>query len=249
MRSAERAISAVADEADHPRAVSNAPQTGAERVSAGQGELPEPLRRLADLIAASPHNLVSRGERATVLERHVVECDALAMTLAPSGRWMDLGTGGGLPGLVLAWRHPAVSWTLVDATAKKVTAVAAFAAELGLRNVEAVHGRAEQLGVDPAHRGRYDGVVTRAVAPLRTLAELCRGFVGDGGRIVAMKGPAVSDELDAAGNALARLRLRVLSADRLNVADRDSWVVTMAADGPPPPGFPRRDGVPKFEPL
>src|SRR5688500_16815942 len=91
---------------NHPGAQDNGLETGNDGVSAGQDDVPEPLRRLADLIATSPHNLVARGERGWVYERHIAECVALAEMVRPAGRWMDLGTGGGLPGLVLAWRHP-----------------------------------------------------------------------------------------------------------------------------------------------
>lgn len=234
---------------NHPDPSGNGPETGNERVSAGQSRVPDPLKRLADLIAASPHNLVSAGERTQVFERHIVECAALADALVPEGRWLDLGTGGGLPGLVLAIRHPAVSWTLVDATAKKVDAVRAFATELGLANVDVVQGRAESLAHEAAYRGVFDGVVTRAVAPLRTLVELCRGFVGKSGRIIAVKGPNWRAELDAARPAMATLGLSVASAHRLGAPARETWVVTMRADGAPPAGYPRRDGVPKADPI
>lgn len=234
---------------NHTGSPDSEPQRRAERVSAGHSDAHPALLHLAELLAGSPHNLVAAGERARVYERHVVECDALAATLSPSGRWMDLGTGGGLPGLVLAVRHPGVTWTLVDATAKKVSAVQQFATELGLPNVEVVHGRAETLAHDPAFRGRFGGVVTRAVAPLPTLAELCRGFVAGNGVVVALKGPRWQQEVDAAGPALRALRLRLVSAEPLESPARDSWVVTMRATGAPPAGYPRRDGVPKGDPI
>lgn len=234
---------------NHPDPEKNAPHSAFERISAGQRPVDGRLQRLAALISTSPHNLVAAGERAHVYERHILECDALAGQLSASGRWMDLGTGGGLPGLVLAQRFPSVAWTLVDATAKKVAAVRSFAQDLALDNVEAVHGRAESLAVDPEFRGQFDGVVTRAVAPLPTLAELCRGFVRAGGVVVALKGPTVQAELAAAAAALRILRLDLVSTERLDVATRETWVVTMRANGAPPAGYPRRNGVPKADPI
>ena len=234
---------------DHPDPAANTGQNADQRVSAGQSGAADRLAQLAELIASSPHNLVAASERPHVLERHVLEGDALATRLQPSGRWMDLGTGGGLPGLVLAVRFPEVHWTLVDATAKKVAAVASFAAALGLGNVMTVHSPAETLAHDPAHRGAYDGVVTRAVAPLQTLVELSRGFLKPGGHLVAVKGPRWEDEVAAAGGALRQLQMRVIHSEVLAAAVRPTWVVTMAADGPPPAGFPRRPGLPKHEPL
>ena len=234
---------------DHPGGSGNGPDTVDNRVSAGQRPVDEQLRRLADLIAASPHNLVARGERPHVFERHVLECLSLSALLRPAGRWLDLGTGGGLPGLVLAIAHPQVAWTLIDATAKKITAVEEFAAALELGNVTAVARRAEALAHDAQYRGHYDGVVTRALAPLPTLVELARGFLRRGGRLVALKGPGASTELNDAQSALERLHLRVSPLERLPYDGRESWVVTMTAENDPPAGYPRRDGVPKSDPL
>ena len=162
---------------------------------------------------------------------------------------MDLGTGGGLPGLVLAWRHPDVAWTLLDATAKKVDAVRAFADELRLSNVTVAQGRAETLAWEQQHRGRYAGVVARAVAPLPTLVELARGFLAPTGSLVAIKGPAWREEAREAQGALRTLRYGAVSTERLRGTERESWLVTMQAHGPPPSGYPRRDGVPKSDPL
>lgn len=162
---------------------------------------------------------------------------------------MDLGTGGGLPGLVLAWRFPAVAWTLVDATAKKAEAVRQFAEALGLSNVNVVQARAEPLAWDADHRGRYHGVVARAVAPLQTLTELARGFLAPGGHLVAIKGPAWERELRDAHAALESLRYRNVHSDLMAGEERETWVVTMQAHGRPPPEFPRRDGIPKQNPL
>ena len=239
----------VSGASDHLGVDANVPQTGDDGVSAGQSAADEPLRRLATLLAASPHNLVARGERAEVYERHIRECDALATRIAPRGRWVDLGTGGGLPGLVLALRHPDTAWTLIDATAKKVAAVQEFAAVLGLENVSVVHGRAEALAHSPAHRGRYDGLVARALAPLPTLAELARGFVRAGGEIVAMKGPAASEEVSAARGAFRTLHLGVAAVEPLPSEVRETLLVRLLARGAPPTGYPRRDGVPKSDPL
>ncbi|MPZ73804.1 MAG: 16S rRNA (guanine(527)-N(7))-methyltransferase RsmG, partial [Nitriliruptorales bacterium] len=237
------------DTVNHPNPPVNSPQTANDGVSAGQDDVDHRLQRLAGLIAGSPHNLVSARERDKVFERHVLECNALADQLTPSGTWMDLGTGGGLPGLVLALRYPGIKWTLMDATAKKVAAVRTFVDVLGLTNVAAVQGRAESLAHDAGHRGRYDVVVSRAVAPLASLVELSRGFIGDGGAIVVVKGPHWEAELAGAHRAMERLRVRLIHSVRLEVAARPSWVVTMRAEGPPPVGFPRRDGIPQHDPI
>lgn len=209
------------------------------------------LDRLAELIGTSVHNLVSRGERAGVREVHVREALLVGeiLDLGAGERWVDLGTGGGLPGLVLAIRHPEVHWTLVDSVGKKVDAVRSFAQDLGLTNATAVQGRAEELAWESAHRGRYDGVISRALASLPTVMELSRAFLRDGGLLVAIKGPSVADELPDAERARRTLRLGPIHSVDIPDAARPTVVVTMRAQGSPPRHYPRKVGIPAAAPL
>ena len=100
---------------------------------------------------------------------------------------LDLGTGGGFPGLPLAVVSPEKSFVLADAVGKKLKVVQAAAQALGLVNVETVHGRAEDMAKTKVHRERYDLVVSRAVANMATLSEYCLPFVKTGGFFVAYK--------------------------------------------------------------
>lgn len=167
------------------------------------------LARFSELLATAPLNLVSRGDRSLV-DLHVHECVAVAahLGLRPGAAWIDVGTGGGLPGVVLAILHPSVEWTLLDATRKKVDAVADMVRTLGLRNVQTVWGRAEELAGDHRHRRRYDGAVARAVAPLERLVPLLEPFLRPRGLGVAVKGPAAPQEVQSAASVLARSRLQ-----------------------------------------
>jgi 16S rRNA (guanine527-N7)-methyltransferase len=215
-----------------------------------RGTLDAQLRTLGRLIAESPHNLVSRRERARV-DTHLAEALAVGRELPVRAgqHWLDLGTGGGLPGLVLALAHPDVRWLLLDSVGKKVAAVQAFAAALELGNVRAVAARAETLARDPAHREAFDGVVSRAVAHLVVVAELSRGFVRPGGVVAAIKGPRQRLEREEAVAGIAQMRLSPPQARRVAAGVRETWIVTMRATGPCPPGIPRRPGVPRAQPL
>lgn len=208
------------------------------------------LARLADLLANAPHNLVACGDRPHTRTLHVDEAVAVGAALSPPGgaRWMDLGTGGGLPGLALAVMHPQVQWTLVDSVAKKITAVRGFVADLGLANVEVVQGRAEDLARRAEHRGRYDGVIARAVARLPVLLELARGFLGPGAILAAVKGPRAQAEVHEA--EAARRELGYEAARMVPVAaQRPTVLLLMTTTGAPPAGYPRADGVPSQRPL
>lgn len=200
------------------------------------------LDRLAQLIATSPHSLVSRGERERVRSVHVPESAAVGsrLPLIAGGRWLDLGTGGGLPGLVLALLYPDVSWVLLDATAKKVAAVASYIDDLELANAQAVRGRAEEVGRLPEHGGRYDGVVSRAVAKLPRLMGMGRGFLDAGGTLAAIKGPHVDEEIRAGELIRKQLGFGAIHRQRIDEAVRPTMLVTMRVQGHLPQEHPRR---------
>lgn len=202
--------------------------------------------QLAALIRSSPHGLMAQGEREQLMARHLPESRELGRWLGGlEGRWMDLGTGGGLPGLVLAREHRGVRWVLVEARDKKAREVRRFAEELGIDcDVEA--GRCEELARHREHREGYEGVVARAVAPLRVLVELARGFLVPGGRLVAVKGKGAWAEVEAASVALERTRMKVQRVEPLGMGE--TLVVEVVATGAVPADVPRRAGVPQRRP-
>jgi len=116
-------------------------------------------------------NLISRKAEANVWENHILHSVSLLFKVrfAEGSRVLDLGTGGGLPGVPLSVLCPSLSFTLLDATQKKVNAVKDMVNRLGIRNAEAHWGRAEDLAGNKMFQKKFDYVVARAVAPLRDL--------------------------------------------------------------------------------
>ncbi len=124
-------------------------------------------------------NLISRRDEEGFWTRHLLHSLSMLFKLEiPEGmRVLDLGTGGGLPGVVLKIARPDLQFTLLDSTQKKVNVVSGLIASLGLVGIQAVWGRAEDLGKKREYEGRYDVVVARAVGPLKNLVRWSYPFL------------------------------------------------------------------------
>jgi 16S rRNA (guanine527-N7)-methyltransferase len=160
-------------------------------------------RRYADLLAteAAVRGLIGPREVERLWERHLVNC-ALVTDLVPRGASVcDLGSGAGLPGLVIAIRRPDVLMTLVEPLLRRTTFLEEAVHELGLPNVEVVRARADALH----GTRRFDAVTARAVAPLDRLSSWALPLVRTGGEFLAMKGSTVRAEVEAAAPVIRRL--------------------------------------------
>jgi 16S rRNA (guanine(527)-N(7))-methyltransferase RsmG len=131
-------------------------------------------------------------------------------------RLIDVGTGPGLPGMILAIARPHWRVTLLDSLRKRCDFLRAAASRLELTNVDVVWSRAEDAGRQPLLRDAHDVAVARAVAETRVLAELCLPFVRPGGVWVAAKGAAIEGEVEAAAKAIAALKGRVLAVEAVD---------------------------------
>lgn len=200
------------------------------------------------------HNLTAITEPAEMAVKHGVDSGALGIwqSPAPGARLLDVGSGAGFPGVVLALLYPDTEVVLLEATQKKARFLMQAIAELRLAGRCSVHwGRAEDLAHDPAWRAGFDLVCARAVAPLCVLAELCLPFVRVGGHFVAWKGAAVDAEIAAAQRALRVLgagKVQRLSYD-LGPAAGQRCLVVVAKERPSDRKYPRRAGTPQKQPL
>lgn len=225
-------------------------------------EARERLRGFRDLLLRwnLRFNLTALSDPEAVDQKLIA--DALAMLPAlgdaittagatKTPRLIDIGSGAGLPGLVLKIARPALDVTLVEATGKKVTFLRAAITELGLTGIRAIHARAEDLGQHMDHREHYELVTARAVAALPTLMELCVPFLRIGGVGLFPKGMEIADELSAGERAGQLVGARIVSSQLVTRAASDppSRLVIVVKLASTPNRYPRRSGLPAKEPL
>ena len=160
--------------------------------------------RYVELLATAgvERGLIGPREAPKLWERHVLNCLALSSAISPGATVADLGSGAGLPGLVLAIGRPDLHVTLVEPLLRRTTFLGEAVEELGLGNVRVRRGRAEELH----GRDLFDVVTARALAPLDRLLGWGMPLVDGRGALLAMKGSSAADEIRAAGPVLNRLR-------------------------------------------
>eukprot|EP00892_Ulva_mutabilis_P005850 jgi/Ulvmu1/3637/UM017_0050.1 len=205
------------------------------------------------------YNLTAIRDRDEAITRHVLDSLALLEVIegnvtadsAQNLSLIDIGSGPGLPGCILAIARPAWTVTCMDSMQKRVTFIQSAASRAGMVNVVPVCGRAEDLGRAEAHREAYTVAVARAVADTAILAEYCLPFVAEGGLWVAAKGPDIEEEVDRGVAAVRQLGggppSVVPVASHSEEGQRTALVVAKVARTPD--RFPRRSGVPRKRPL
>ena len=168
------------------------------------GERLAPAATYADLLAGAgvERGLIGPREVPRLWDRHLVNCGLLGPELATGDAVADVGSGAGLPGLVLAILRPDVQITLIEPMLRRSTFLLEAVDHLGLTNVTVRRDRAEDAR-DLA--GSFDVVTARAVAPLEKLAGWTIPLLRTGGRLLALKGSSAAEELTAAGAVLRRL--------------------------------------------
>lgn len=189
-------------------------------------------------------NLTAITQPEEVVEKHFL--DSLTLLAWPKlkqgAKVIDVGTGAGFPGLPLRILEPSLQLTLLDSLGKRVNWLASVCNTLGLEGVECLHARAEEQALVDGYRDGFDYAVSRAVASLELLCELCLPYLKVGGRFLAMKGVDSGEEINHAARCISILGGRLLpSVDYVipgaNVRHR---VVLVEKCTPTPNGYPRR---------
>ena len=164
---------------------------------------------------------------------------------------IDVGTGGGFPGIPLAVYAPEKQFILLDSLNKRLKIIDELAGELGIKNITLVHGRAEDAARAKEHREKYDLCVSRAVSNLATLSEYCLPFIKVGGYLLAYKGPGAEEEVKEAAKALKTLGGSLVDIRETSMEEYglDHRILVIKKVRNTPKAYPRKAGTPLKEPL
>lgn len=247
----------------------------AEKLKAGAGELDialtqrqlEQFFKYYEMLTETNKvmNLTAITEEGDVVAKHF--CDSLCLVKAypellekrskneseevKTVSVIDVGTGAGFPGIPLKIAFPQIKLTLLDSLNKRVKFLDQVCKELGLENVQCIHGRAEDAGRMKEHREQYDLAVSRAVANLASLSEYCIPFVKPGGFFIPYKSGEIEEELKQGKKAAAILGGEVNAVVRFSLpgGDGSRSLIRIRKVKPVSSKYPRKAGIPGKEPL
>lgn len=196
-------------------------------------------------------NLTAITQPDEVKLKHFVDSLTVLKYINDDDKVIDIGTGAGFPGIPLKIMKENTKITLLDSLNKRINFLNIVIETLNLSNIQAIHGRAEEIARNKLYREKYDVTVSRAVANLSTLSEYMLPFVKVGGKCICMKGANVNEEIEKAKNAIKELGGEIERVDNFYLSDNDNErnIIVIKKVKETNPKYPRKAGTPSKEPL
>ena len=195
-------------------------------------------------------NLTAITEQKDVYLKHFADSIYGAKFIKPNATLCDIGTGAGFPALVLKIVRPDIKVTLVDALDKRIKFLNEVIAKLGLKDIVALHYRAEDKAFKQTYLNSFDVATARAVARMATLTEYCLPFVKVGGKFIAYKSDKIDDELRESKKAVGVLGGELISCEKYDLDQETTrLLVIIQKKLTTPEKYPRDKNKPKLQPI
>ena len=210
----------------------------------------ELLSRYANMLIdeSKVQNITAVKTESEIWKRHFLDSAYLLNTLTETGSIIDIGTGGGVPGIPLAILSPHLQITLLDSELRKIEFCRSVIRTLKL-DIRTAAGRAEEIARMPEFEGKYDIVVSRAMAAGSMLTEISVRYLKVGGRLIAMKGKQYNPSDERFAEAAAKLGCSVLSEQPYTLDGECKHLIVLTKDSETPEMYPRRFARIKRDPL
>lgn len=198
-------------------------------------------------------NLTAITDDEQIIKKHFIDSVKIFKftPLKNAKKIIDIGTGGGFPGIPIKIVSPETDVTLLDSLNKRIIFLTEVINKLELNNIKAVHSRAEDYIKDSKSREKFDAVVSRAVANMCVLSEICIPYVKVDGYFVALKGPSIDEELNEAKNAIGTLGGKIEDIIKVEIEETDLKhnLVVIRKIKETPAAFPRKAGIISKKPI
>ena len=196
-------------------------------------------------------NLTAITKPEEVILKHFVDSLTIAKYIKEKETMVDVGTGAGFPGIPIKIYRDDIKVVLVDSLNKRINFLNTVISELKLKNIEAIHSRAEEFGRNKKYREKFDISTSRAVANLATLSEYLLPLVKENGKCICMKGSNIEEELKNSKNAVKILGGKVDNIDEflLPHSDIKRNIIIIKKEKKTPNKYPRKPGTPAKDPI
>ena len=196
-------------------------------------------------------NLTGITKPEEIITKHFIDSLTVSDKIDKNVRIIDVGTGAGFPGIPIKIAFPETKVILLDSLNKRIKFLNEVIEKLELKNIETIHGRAEEYGKNKNHREKYDIAIARAVAPLNILLEYLMPFAKVNGRCLCMKGSSSEEEIENSSNAIKVLGGELIKTEDFYIPNTDikRRIVQVNKIKETNNKYPRKAGTPSKEPL